>query len=278
MKDRDEHLEEYAAKHELPPLSGSHWYNTKGERMRQVPKKSKPGEFRDINLRWDRELNPKPSVTSILKEHANPGLVQYFERQARLAGYTAPHIDSETEKQTDDRIAHSAREHANLAADLGTRTHKAIERWIRKGWTLARPDEIPLLDMYKEWHNENITNIQCVEHRFYCDMGYAGTIDMVAEYQGEMAVIDFKTQGATLGKKMVAYQGHGEQLAAYAYGWSPARYEDLRLINVMISTNPDDPRIEVIDHTDRRYHWWQMFHLTYRLWRETREYWPDEEK
>ena len=42
---------------------------------------------------------------------------------------------------------------------------------------------------------ENISNVTCIEQRMYSDkLRVAGTSDLIAEYNGELSIIDYKTK------------------------------------------------------------------------------------
>jgi hypothetical protein len=84
------------------------------------------------------------------------------------------------------------------SADWGTLVHTTIARILRKEVIETPPSVQPSLAAFHAWQREygvRIINPQAhIETRVYdMEAGYAGTIDMVAEVQGTMGVVDLKT-------------------------------------------------------------------------------------
>ncbi len=84
------------------------------------------------------------------------------------------------------------------SADWGTLVHATIASILKKEAVKTLPLVQPSLLAFSEWQKEyrvKIIDPQAhVEKRVYdMDQAYAGTIDMVAEVQGTMGVVDLKT-------------------------------------------------------------------------------------
>ncbi|MDO8473936.1 MAG: PD-(D/E)XK nuclease family protein [bacterium] len=84
------------------------------------------------------------------------------------------------------------------SADWGTLVHTTIERMLKKEAVEALPLIQPSLLAFSKWQKEYEVKIidpyAHVEKRVYdMDAGYAGTVDMVAEVQGVVGVVDLKT-------------------------------------------------------------------------------------
>jgi genome maintenance exonuclease 1 len=81
------------------------------------------------------------------------------------------------------------------ATSRGTDMHTLVENYLYNHEVL--PSVQPLSDfLFKISKHElnNINNIHCLEGALYSkQLGVAGTTDCIAEYGGELAVIDFKT-------------------------------------------------------------------------------------
>ena len=255
--------------------SSAHWYAADGTPQHWRDNKSKPGEKRRTTKRDARKENLYPSVTTVLDVIRKPQLEAWKVEQGILAALTLPREDGEPLDVFARRVAYDAKETSSKAAEFGTRVHKAIEDWVSTNFEAPDNDIVPILGKYMDWHDKNIGAVECVEKRF-CNTkdGYAGCIDMIAEYQDRWCVIDFKTQGAKIGKPMVAWDGYGEQLEAYRRGL--CRDDDMGIINVMLSTNPDDVRIEVIDHTENRDRLWETFQAACTIWRNLNKFDPRE--
>lgn len=102
------------------------------------------------------------------------------------------------------------------AARKGTAVHNLIEAYITNE-TLpeAMPNELASFHLLRDAANKYIDNIKVVEgkmlsHHLRC----AGTVDCIAEYRGELAVIDWKTSRRLKRKTMI--DSYFKQAAAYA--------------------------------------------------------------
>lgn len=100
------------------------------------------------------------------------------------------------------------------ASSRGTRIHSLCENYL-----LDTPKEPSMFDadMYSKLvpYLDNIDNIHCLETRLYSDhLESAGTVDCIAEYEGKLSVIDFKTSSRV--KSIEDIEGYFMQTAAYA--------------------------------------------------------------
>ena len=109
-----------------------------------------------------------------------------------------------------------ANEITRKATSRGTDTHTLIEHYLLNEETL--PEVQPISDfLYKiaKPTLNNIDNIHALEGSLYSkQLGVAGTVDCIAEYDGELAVIDFKTSAAPKPRDWI--DGYFVQCAAYA--------------------------------------------------------------
>ena len=80
------------------------------------------------------------------------------------------------------------------AANRGTATHNLIEQYL-KGETPSERSVLPL-GMFRliKPYVDQINNIHCLETIMYSKkLTIAGQVDCIAEYNGKLSVIDFKT-------------------------------------------------------------------------------------
>ena len=109
-----------------------------------------------------------------------------------------------------------ANEITRKATSRGTDTHTLIEHYLLNEETL--PEVQPISDfLYKiaKPTLNNIDNIHALEGSLYSkQLGVAGTVDCIAEYDGELAVIDFKTSAAPKPRDWI--DGYFVQATAYA--------------------------------------------------------------
>jgi ATP-dependent exoDNAse (exonuclease V) beta subunit len=82
------------------------------------------------------------------------------------------------------------------AQNIGTQSHKIIEDYLSNNLALEEFDLLPIA----HFHNlkpflENISNVTSIEQKMYSDnLKVAGTSDLIAEYNGELSIIDYKTK------------------------------------------------------------------------------------
>jgi genome maintenance exonuclease 1 len=115
--------------------------------------------------------NLYPSVTTVLGHLPNPGLDAWKKRVG------------ETE----------AKRISKEATDRGTRIHGLAEDFL-----LGQPLQIDMFD-HDMWNSlkpvmNKIDNIHALEGKLYSDkLKVAGTVDCIAEFDGRLSIIDFKT-------------------------------------------------------------------------------------
>ena len=120
------------------------------------------------------EGNEYPSVTTILGAKEKPGL----ERWRQMLG--------------EDKAAKETKR----CADRGTAVHEMAEKYLNNEEIITKnykPEHVGDFNKLKFALNK-IDNIRRQEVGLYSDMfQYAGTVDCVADFQGVLSVIDFKT-------------------------------------------------------------------------------------
>ena len=135
-------------------------------------------QVNENNYRYYRtpKGNKPPSITTILSKTKSEKSKQGIEVWQRREGDAAYHI-------------------VELAKIYGTKTHKAIEDTLNN----CIPDvESEMVNYhYKNLFRylKNINNIKGIELILYSDkLNLAGTADCVAEYNGILSIIDYKTK------------------------------------------------------------------------------------
>lgn len=120
------------------------------------------------------EGNEYPSVTTVLGHGEKP----WLENWRNMLG--AKKADNETAR----------------CAERGTAVHEMAEAYLKNTDNLTKgykPDHIKLFNQVKFKLNK-IDNILAQEVALYSDqLKIAGTVDCIAEYEGTLSVIDFKT-------------------------------------------------------------------------------------
>ena len=166
--------------------ASGHWYKPDGEPAYTI--KGANGAMRATTLRDARKLGLLPSVTTIIRCAAAPGLEQWKRNQLLLAALTLPRRENELEVDWLRRVEQDSQETGRKAADKGTAIHAAIEQHYRGQapeqdyWDHVKVSAAALLDRCGEqaWHAE----------RSFAFGGYAGKTDL----HSDAWVIDVKTK------------------------------------------------------------------------------------
>ena len=113
-----------------------------------------------------------PSITTVLGAIPKPGLIKWRKSVGEEA----------------------ARWEMNRAARRGSATHTLVEQYL-KGETPSIRDVLPL-GMFRllKPYLDQVDNIHALEQIMYSNkLTVAGQVDCIAEYNGKLSVIDFKT-------------------------------------------------------------------------------------
>ena len=140
-----------------------------------------------------------PSITTVLGSLPKPGLDQWRKNVGEEA----------------------AKWEMNRAARRGSATHTLVEQYL-KGETPSIRDVLPL-GMFRllKPYLDQVDNIHCLEQIMYSkNLTIAGQVDCIAEYNGKLSVIDFKTANK---ERVDSWnENYYIQCTAYAY-----MYEEL---------------------------------------------------
>ena len=113
-----------------------------------------------------------------------------------------------------------ANEISRKAANRGTKVHKICEDYLNNEITelkmqMLMPDLKELFFKIRPMIDENVGKIYSQEQALYSDeFKIAGRVDLIAEWNGKLAVIDFKT--STKQKEEENIQNYFMQCTAYA--------------------------------------------------------------
>ena len=116
--------------------------------------------------------NVYPSITSILALQPKPGLDEWKEKVGQ--------------KEANKIMKESS--------ELGTKVHDLCERYLYNEKLQCDDEEAISVFNRLRFILGNVNNIYCLEAPLHSDMlRVAGTVDCIAEYNGVLSVIDFKT-------------------------------------------------------------------------------------
>lgn len=115
-----------------------------------------------------------------------------------------------------DRVGHEVADTiSKKATRRGTEIHTLCEDYLSNKEPIV---DVFNQEMFKSIKPEldKINNIHCLETRLYSDhLRVAGTVDCIAEYDGRLAVIDFKTSKRQKSRDEI--QSYFMQCAAYCH-------------------------------------------------------------
>ena len=252
------------------PSESLHWYAKDGSPKYSVVGKN--GSERSTTLRDARTLGLVPSVTTIIKCAASPGLEAWKLNQMMLAALTLPRVNGEPEEAFIQRVVSDSKEQARMAAERGTAVHAALESFYQGVMHAEYMEHQAAVDRAvmgvfgdREWSTEK---------SFAHELGFGGKVDLHSK-TGEGVVIDFKTKEFTHSDKdsIRAYDEHCMQLAAYRVGLGVPQ---ARCANVFVSVT--EPGLVVV------YEWlqedltrgWNMFQSLLTFWKLKNKFDPNE--
>jgi hypothetical protein len=255
---------------EVHASESGHWYARDGSPVYQVPAKS--GAMRPATLADARKMGLVPGVSGVMGCAAKPGLVRWQIQQGVLAAMTLPRRPEESDEQFIARVLQDSQEQARKAAERGTAIHAAIQGHYEG----TPPDEQywpyvkAAVDAVDTWLRKNPAALMpsCFwkpEASFASPLGYGGKVDL----HGFDAVLDFKSKDFEPPVKVLAFDEHCMQLAAYRNGLGMRR---ARCANVFVSTKvPGLIHIHEWDEEelDRG---WEQFVALLAYWKASRGY------
>jgi genome maintenance exonuclease 1 len=140
--------------------------------------------------------NLYPSATTVIGDESKQGIIEW---RARVGEEEANRISKK-------------------ATSRGTRIHEMCEAYVDNTPLIKKDYSYQDLEMFnqiKHILDEHVDSIHMQEERLYSDfLEMAGTVDLVAKYDGKLSIIDFKT--STKIKETAWIKGYLMQASAYA--------------------------------------------------------------
>ena len=137
------------------------------------------------------------------------------------------------------------------AANRGTAVHSITERYINNEVDYTEgfmPNVIQNFTDFKSVLDERLTNIRAQEVPLYSDhLRLAGRVDCVAEFDGILSIVDFKTSRKLKKKEWIT--GYFAQEAAYAIMWEERTGEPITQLVTLITVDNEQPQV-FIEHRD----------------------------
>ena len=142
-----------------------------------------------------------------------------------------------------------ANEITRVAAARGTSVHKLCEHYI-----LGTMDDVKVMPSNKEMFDamskhlaDKVDNIKCVEGFLYSNfLRSAGQVDCIAEYDGKLSVIDFKTSTKTKREEWI--HDYFAQETAYAIMFQELTNLQVKKLVTIIACETGEPQVfEIYD-------------------------------
>lgn len=165
-----------------------------------------------------------PSVTTILSEHTREAIDAWRKRVGnKRANYIAA-----------------------SAGQRGTRIHTLCEKYLKNEEVFTPEVSLFTKELFKPIIPllHEIDNIHCQEQRLYSNhLRLAGTVDCIAEHDGRLSVIDFKTSSRRKRKEDIDH--YFMQCAAYAIMYEELVGVPVNKLVVIIAHESDEPAVFV---------------------------------
>lgn len=233
-----------------------HWYDRHGKPAYTV--KAKAGHERPTTLADARKLALVPSVTSIIRCAAAPGLEIWKARQVLLSALTLPRNPGELDDDYCARIMEDSKEQAKKAAEKGTAIHAALQGHYegQPPQTEYWPHVKGAIEAVQAWGGGNWKP----ELSFANQLGFGGKVDL----SNDRFVLDFKTKEFGASDDPVTWPEHHMQLGAYRHGLG---LERARCAIVYVSvTNPGMAVVKEIPE-EKLQQGWTMFYSLLHFWK-----------
>lgn len=183
-----------------------HWYTKDGAPAYTMIGAN--GKARNTTLRDAKKYNLVPSVTTIIRNAAAPGLERWKQEQVLLAALTMPRREDEDEQTYMGRILEDSKAQGKAAAEEGERIHGAVERHYKGQSVDAK--YAPHVRGVVEAIGPNFD----AERSFASHHGFGGKVDL----SNDEWVWDVKTKEFDDPAAVRGFDDHLMQVAAYRVG------------------------------------------------------------
>jgi genome maintenance exonuclease 1 len=178
-----------------------------------------------------------PSVTTITSQHGKDKIIEWRKRVG---------------EEEANRIS-------TRASNRGTKVHKICENYLNNEEDYARtnpahihktmPDTIAMFKSLQPLLDEHVNNIHALEIPLYSHhLKVAGRVDCIAEYDGKLSIIDFKTSGRLKEESWI--KGYFMQCSAYAVMYEERTGIPVSQIVIMIAVDSEYPQVFIKKRND----------------------------
>ena len=131
------------------------------------------------------------------------------------------------------------------ASRRGTKTHKIIEDYLQNKQDYLSghfPDNIELFKSVQSILDIHVDNIYGIEVALWSkDLGVAGRCDCIAEYDGELSILDWKTSSKPKREEWV--ESYKLQGTAYAKMYEERTGIKISQVVIVIAVSDNDPQV-----------------------------------
>ena len=178
-----------------------------------------------------------PSVTTITGQHGKDKILEWRRRVG---------------EEEANRIS-------TKASNRGTKVHKICENYLNNEEDYARtnpahihktmPDSIAMFKSLQPLLDEHVNNIHALEIPLYSHhLKVAGRVDCIAEYDGKLSIIDFKTSSRLKEESWI--KGYFMQCSAYAVMYEERTGIPVSQIVIMIAVESEHPQVFIKKRND----------------------------
>jgi len=171
-----------------------------------------------------------PSVTTITSQHGKDKIIEWRKRVG---------------EEEANRIS-------TKASSRGTRVHKICENYLNNEEDFARktmPDSVAMFKSLQPLLDEHVNNIHALEIPLYSHhLRVAGRVDCIAEYDGKLSIIDFKTSSKLKEESWI--KGYFMQCSAYAVMYEERTGIPVSQIVIMIAVDSEYPQVFIKKRND----------------------------
>jgi len=137
------------------------------------------------------------------------------------------------------------------ASNRGTLVHEIIEMYIRNDPDWAHgymPHIISSFQAVRSTLDNRIGKVYGLETPLYSEhLGLAGRVDCVAEFDGKLSIIDFKTANKKKRKEWI--ENYFIQETAYAIMWEERTGQPITQLVTIIAADPEECQV-FVEHRD----------------------------
>ena len=172
-----------------------------------------------------------PSITTVLSAYNKKAIIEWRQRVGE----------------------EKANEISRKAAGRGTKLHNTVEKYLLNEMTDMKlqtmmPDIKEMFFDMRKIIDENIGDIYGIEQPLYSHkLKLAGRCDCIAEWNGELAIVDWKTASRTKDKDHI--QNYFMQATAYAEMFEERTGRSIDTIVVVIAVQSELPQLFVENKT-----------------------------